>query len=124
MVLRPIIPTSFGRNMRKEADDSVRDCISRIQHKLNHLDALLFEWKIDFSALLRKNRMLESIGVDYPEQLFLAKGLSTEQLQVRILEGSERLDFERAEDTYRVSQVGNSDAASADNKYCPYCLKH
>jgi len=23
-----------------------------------------------------------------------------------------------------VSQVGNSDAASADNKYCPYCLKH
>ncbi len=124
MVLSPIIPTSFGRNMRKEADDSVRDCISRIQHKLNHLDALLFEWKIDFSALLRKNRMLESIGVDYPEQLFLAEGLSTEQLQARILEGSERLDFERAEDTYRVSQVGNSDAASADNKYCPYCLKH
>jgi hypothetical protein len=72
----------------------------------------------------RKNRMLESIGVDYPEQLFLAEGLSTEQLQARILEGSERLDFKRAEDTYRVSQVGNSDAASADNKYCPYCLKH
>jgi hypothetical protein len=23
-----------------------------------------------------------------------------------------------------VTQVGNSDAASADNKYCPYCLKH
>ena len=41
-----------------------------------------------------------------------------------ILEGTERLDFERAQDTYRVSQVGNSDAASADNKYCPYCLKH
>jgi hypothetical protein len=58
------------------------------------------------------------------EQLFLAEGLSTEQLEARILEGTERLDFERAQDTYNVSQVGNSDAASADNKYCPYCLKH
>ena len=28
-------------NMRKEADESVSDCISRIQHKLNRLDALL-----------------------------------------------------------------------------------
>jgi hypothetical protein len=65
--------------------------------------------------------MLEIISVDYPalrEQLFLAEGLSTEQL------GTERLDFERAQDTYRVSQVSNSDAASADYKYCPYCLKH
>jgi hypothetical protein len=64
----------------------------------------------------------EIIGVDFPalrEQLFLAKGIST-----HIVEGTERLDFERAQDTYRVSQVGNSDAASADNKYCPYCLKH
>ena len=114
-------------NMRKEADESVRDCISRIQHKLNRLDALLLERKIDLSALLRKNRMLEIIGVDYPalrEQLFLAEGLSTEQLEARILEGTERLDFERAQDTYRVSQVGNSDAASADSKYCPNCLKH
>ena len=63
--------------------------------------------------------MLEIIGVDYPalrEQLFLAEGLSTEQLEVRILE--------RAQDTYRVSQVSNSDAASADKQYCFYCLKH
>ena len=85
-------------NMRKEADESVRHCISRIQHKLNRLDALLFERKIDLSALLQKNRMLEIIGVNYPalnEQLFLSLGL-----------------FGR----YRVSQVGNSDAASADNK--------
>ena len=99
-------------------------CISRIQHKLNRLDALLLERKIHLSALLRKNRMLEIIGVDYPalrEQLFLAEELSTEQLEARILEGTERLDFERAQDTYRVSQVGNSDA---DSKYCPYCLKH
>ena len=98
-------------NMRKEADESVRDCISRIQHKLNRLDALLLERKIDLSALLRKNRMLEIIGVDYPalrEQLFLAEGLSTEQLEARILEGTERLDLERAQDTYRVSQVGYS----------------
>jgi hypothetical protein len=46
--------------------------------------------------------MLEIIGVDYPalrEQLFLAEGLSTEQLEVRILEGTERLDFERAQGT-------------------------
>jgi len=28
--------------------------------------ALLLERKIDLSALLRKNRMLEIIGVDYP----------------------------------------------------------
>jgi hypothetical protein len=49
-------------NMRKEADESVRDCISRIQHKLNHLEPLLLERKIDLSALLRKNRMLEIIG--------------------------------------------------------------
>ena len=77
---------------------------------------------IDLSALLRKNRMLEIIGVDYPalrEQLFLVEGLSTEQLEARILDGTERLDFERAQDTYRVSQVGYN-----DNKYCPYCLKH
>ena len=109
-------------NMRKEADESVRDCISRIHHKLNRLDALLLERKIDLSALLRKNHMLEIIGVDYPalhEQLLLAEGLSTEQLEARILEGTERLDFERAQDTYRVSHVGNSDAASADSKYCP-----
>ena len=114
-------------NMRKEADESVRDCISRIQHKLNRLDALLSERNIDLSALLRKNRMLEIIGVDYPalrEQLFLVEGLSTEQLEARILEGTERLDFERAQDTYRVSQVGYSDPGSNDNKYCPYCLKH
>ena len=51
-------------NMRKEADESVRDCISRIQHKLNRLDALLLERKINLSALLRKNHMLEIIGVD------------------------------------------------------------
>ena len=49
-------------NMRKEADESVRDCISQIQHKLNHLEPLLLERKIDLSALLRKNRMLEIIG--------------------------------------------------------------
>ena len=64
--------------------------------------------------------MLEKIGVDYPalrDQLFLAEGLPTEQLEARILEGTKPLDFERA-------QVGNSDAASANNKYCPYCLKH
>jgi hypothetical protein len=57
------------------------------------------------------------IGVDYPalrEQLFLAEGLSTEQLEARILEGTERLDFERAQNTYRASQEGNSDAISAD----------
>jgi hypothetical protein len=39
--------------------------------------------------------MLEIIGVDYPtlrEQLFLAEGLSTEQLEVRILEGTESLE--------------------------------
>jgi hypothetical protein len=53
-------------NMRKEADESVHDCISRKQHKLNCLDALLSERRIDLSALLRKNRMLEIIGVDYP----------------------------------------------------------
>jgi len=50
--------------------------------------------KINLSALLRKNRMLEIIGVDYPalrEQLFLTEGLSTEQLEVRILEGTELL---------------------------------
>ena len=72
-------------NMRKEADEPVRDCIS---------------------ALLRKNRMLEIIGVDYPalcEQLFLAEGLSTEQLEARILEGTERLEIERAQDTCHVS---------------------
>lgn len=49
--------------------------------------------------------------VDYPalqEQLFLAEGLY----------------FVRARDTYHVSQVGNSDSTSFDNKYCPYCLKH
>ena len=114
-------------NMRKEADESVRGCISRMQHKLNRLDALLLEQKIDLSALLRKNRMLEIIGVDYPalrDQLFLAEGLSTEQLEARILEGTESVDFERAQDTYRVSQVGNGDAPSGDDKYCPYCLKH
>jgi len=114
-------------NMRKEVDKSVCDCISRIQHKLNRLDALLTERKIDLSALLRKNRTLEIIGIDYPahgEQLFLAEGLSTEQLEARILEGTERLDFERAQDTYRVSQVDHSDSTSVDNKYCPYCLKH
>ena len=82
-------------NMRKDADESVRDCISRIQHKLNRLDALLLERKIDLSALR--------------ELLFLAEGLSTEQLEAHILEGTERLDFERAQDTYRVSQVGISD---------------
>ena len=41
--------------------------------------------------------MLEIISVDYPalrEQLFLAEGLSTEQLEARILEGTKRLDFE------------------------------
>jgi hypothetical protein len=67
-------------NMRKEADKSVRDSILRIQHKLNRLNALLLEQRIDPSALLRKNRMLEIIGVDYPalrEQLFLVEGLST-----------------------------------------------
>ena len=48
-------------NMRKEADESVSDCISCIQHKLNRLDALLLERKIDLSALLRKNRMLEKM---------------------------------------------------------------
>jgi len=37
-------------NMRKGADESVRDCISRLQHKLNHLDALLLERKIDLSS--------------------------------------------------------------------------
>ena len=52
-------------NMRKEAGESVRDCTSRIQYKLNRLDALLLERKIDLSALLRKNRMLEIIGLDY-----------------------------------------------------------
>ena len=65
--------------------------------------------------------------VDYPalqEQLFLAEELSTERLEARILEGAERLDFVRAQDTYHASQVGNSDSASFDNKYCPYCLKH
>jgi hypothetical protein len=80
------------------------------------MDALLLERKIDLSALLRKNRMLEIIGVDCSalrEQLFLAEGLSTKQLEARILEGTERLDFERAQDTYRASQVGNSDAASS-----------
>ncbi len=69
-------------NMQKEADESVRDCISRIQHTLNRLDALLSERRIDLSALLQKNHMLEIIGVDFPalrEQLFLAKGISTEQ---------------------------------------------
>jgi hypothetical protein len=39
-------------NMRKESDESVHDCISRIQHKLNRRDALLLERKIDLSALL------------------------------------------------------------------------
>ena len=39
------------------------------------------------------------------EQLFLADSLSIEQLEARILEGTERLDFERAQDTYRVSQA-------------------
>jgi hypothetical protein len=51
-------------NMRKETDESVRDCISRIQHKLNRLNAVLSEGRIDLSALLRKNCMLELIGVD------------------------------------------------------------
>ena len=63
--------------------------------------------------------MLELIDVDYPalrEQLFQAEGLSTQQLEVR------KLELERAQDTYRVSQVGKSDAASADNK-CYGCTK-
>ena len=51
-------------NMRKEAGESVRDCTSRIQHKLNR-SIVTVERKIDLSALLRKNRMLEIIGVDY-----------------------------------------------------------
>jgi hypothetical protein len=39
--------------------------------------------------------MLEIIGVGYPalhDYLFLAEGLSTEQLEVRILEATERLE--------------------------------
>ena len=73
-------------NMQKEDDESVRDYVSRIQDKLNRLDALLSERGVDLSALLQKNRMLEIIGVDYPalrEQLFLAEGQSTEQLEAR-----------------------------------------
>ena len=102
-------------NMRKEDDESVRDYVSRIQDKLNRLDALLSERGVDLSALLQKNRMLEIIGVDYPalrEQLFLAEGYRPNNWTPTFSKGPNALTSSEP----KLPIAGNRDAASAEKR--------
>ena len=112
-------------HLRREPGETVRDSISRVNGKLNRLEAAMEEKSIDLHKLLRKNRLLEILGDDYPslkEHLFLTEGLESAQLEARILEATERIDIERDQNTHRVSQASKSDKAVTVP--CGYCLQH
>ena len=64
-------------HLQREPGETVRDAISRVNGKLNRLEAVMEERSIDLHKLLRKNRLLEILGDDYPslkEHLFLTAG--------------------------------------------------
>jgi len=112
-------------HLRREPVETVRDSISRVNEKLNRLEAAMEEKSIDLHKLLRKNRLQEIPGDNYPslkEHLFLTEGLESAQLEARIVEATERIEIERDQNMHCVSQASKLDKAITEPS--GYCLQH